>query len=153
MKLSEAGLGALKFEEGLRLDAYLDEAGKPTIGYGHLIRPGEAFSIITEPEAEALLRQDVESAERCVSLAVAVPLTQAQFDSLVLFAFNVGESAFRKSTMLKMLNAGDYEGARAQFGRWKYVTQAGVKQESPGLRRRRAREAALFAGAGYSEVA
>ena len=86
------------------------------------------------------LRQDVAESERAVNQHVHVPLTQHQFDALVSFVFNLGAGNFRTSTLLKKLNARDYDGAAQEFGRW---VQAGGKT-LPGLVRRREAESALF---------
>lgn len=146
LRMSAAGLDALKVREGLRLAVYLDTAGKPTIGYGHLIGALENFAGgITEAQAHDLLAGDVRTAENAVAALVSVPLTQDQFDSLCSFCFNVGVSAFRKSTLLQVLNAGDYEAAREQMGRWVYVTSGGVKMVDSGLQNRRGSEMVQFA--------
>lgn len=139
MKISQAGLDLLKEFEGLRLNAYLCPANVWTIGYGTTngVVPGMT---ITQDEAEGLLREDVEKFEAAVTRLVTVPLEQYQFDSLVSIIYNIGESAFRSSTLLRLLNAGDYAGARGQFGRW---VKAGATT-LPGLVRRRAAEAEMF---------
>jgi len=140
MRISQAGIDLIKQCEGVRLHVYKDAVGKATIGVGHLIRPGESFTTITEAEAEDLLRQDVSAAERAISGLVKVGLSQNQFDALVCFVFNVGANAFKNSTMLRMLNERQYAGAAAQFGRW---TKAGGR-EFEGLVTRRAAERELF---------
>ena len=105
--------------EGLRLAAYLDTGGVWTIGWGHTgtAKPG---MVITKEQAEELFRKDVKWAEDAVNRYTNVPLTQYQFDALVSFTFNVGANAFRKSTLLRMLNEEDYDGAADQFLRWVY---------------------------------
>ncbi len=144
MRLNKTGIDLIKESESLRLEPYYDQAGRLTIGYGHLIEPGESFGSITEAEAEALLIDDVRTAENTVNQLVGVPLNQTQFNALVSFVFNVGAGAFAASTLLRKLNQGDYEGARQEFKRWKYVTIAGVKTVSNGLLARREREAQEF---------
>jgi lysozyme len=142
MDYSEAGYALTEQFEGLRLQAYQDSVGVWTIGYGHTgpdVQPGMT---ITQAQAAALLQQDVASSVSCVNGAVTVDLQQNQFDALVDFAFNLGCGALRGSTLLKMVNAGDFAGAAGQFGRW---VNAGGKP-LPGLVKRRAAEAALFAG-------
>ena len=139
--ISERGLSLIKEFEGLRLTAYPDpgSGGEPwTIGYGHTkgVKPGQR---ITEAEADAFLREDVARFEAAVN-RLAPATTQAQFDALVSFAFNVGEGALGGSTLLKKHNAGDHAGARREFGRW--VNAAGRRMA--GLVRRRAAEAALY---------
>jgi lysozyme len=156
MHLSRKGLDLIKEAEGLRLKAYVCQAGKLTIGYGHVIMPGEPAAPITENEAEELLLDDVVWAEAVVNDAVKVRLTQGQFDALVSFVFNVGpgragdngKDGFvvlrngNPSSMLRLLNNRDYMGAAAQFKFWKH---AGGK-ESAGLAARRLKEEQMFLG-------
>lgn len=137
---SPAGVRLIQEFEGLRLNPYLCPAGVLTVGYGHTGADVVAGKAITPAEAEALLRADLGRFERAVSRLVLVPLNQDQFDALVSFAFNLGEGALASSTLLRMLNAGDYAGAAAQFGRWTLANGASL----PGLVRRRAAERALF---------
>ena len=139
MQISKAGLDLIKQFEGLYLKAYRCPAGVPTIGYGHTA--GVAMGqTITQQQADDYLRRDVRMFERAVERLVKVPLTQGQFDALVSFAFNLGEGALAQSTLLRLLNAGDYAGAAAQFDRW---NKSGGRV-LPGLVRRRAAERALF---------
>lgn len=142
MNISIVGLAHIKGWEKLRLNRYLDEGGKPTIGYGHLIKPGENLDTITESQANGLLLMDLRDAINAVNKAVKVPLTQSQFDALVSFVFNVGASRFYNSTLLKLLNKGDISGVRLQFGKWVYVG----KTISAGLVNRRAGDLKLFDG-------
>lgn len=139
MRVNQEGLDLIKRFESLRLKSYLCPAGVWTIGYGHTrgVTPG---IVITEAEAERLLREDIEPCERAVSSACKVPLTSAQFSALVSLVFNIGAGAFSKSTLLKLLNQGQYSEAEKQFKRW---NKAGGR-ELPGLTRRRAAEAELF---------
>lgn len=139
---SPRGLALTRSFEGLRLGAYQDSAGIWTIGYGHTGPEVRAGQRITQPEADALLRDDLAAAVRCVREAVKIPLTQSQFDALVDFCFNAGRGNFLTSTLLRDLNRGDLDAAAAQFARW---IHAGGKIV-PGLLRRRAAEAALFLG-------
>ncbi len=139
MHISEKGLALIRQFEGLRLLAYKCAADVPSIGYGHT-RTAKMGQSITKERAEELLREDVSRFEAAVSRLVTVPLTQGQFDSLVAFAFNVGEGALERSTLLRLLNAGQYAEAALQFGRW----VKGGGKELPGLVRRRAAERALF---------
>lgn len=140
MKISDRGLELVKEFEGFASRVYDDVGGKPTIGYGHLIRHGESFGILSESEATELLCRDMEAAEATVTDAVEVPLTQGQFDSLCSLVFNIGSTAFLRSTLLRKLNAGDYVGALAEFPKWSKVGQNQVA----GLLRRRVAEQVLF---------
>ncbi|UGA37973.1 lysozyme [Chromobacterium haemolyticum] len=143
MKTSAKGITLIQKSEGLRLKAYQDSVGVWTIGYGHTgpdVKPG---MVITQAQADALLARDLERFEAGVARLVKVPLNQNQFDALVCFSFNLGLGALQGSTLLlRLLNAGDYAGAAAQFPRW---NKAGGK-ELPGLTRRRAAEQAMFLG-------
>jgi lysozyme len=133
-------LSLIKKHEGLRLEAYLPTPNDVwTIGYGHT-HTAKKGQKITEAQAEELLRRDIAWAEEAVNESVVVPLTQNQFDALVSFVFNVGVGAFSKSTLLRLLNAKDYEGAANQFLRWN-------KQKGKvlnGLTKRREEERRLF---------
>lgn len=140
MDYSNSGLELTKSFEGLRLTAYRDGAGVLTIGYGHTGPEVHEGLVITEAEAEMLLRRDMADAVAWVNGLVKVTLTQGQFDALVDFTYNAGRGSFRGSTLLRMVNAGDFKGAEGQFGLW---VHAGGEVE-PGLVRRRAAEAALF---------
>lgn len=105
-QLSEQGAEFIKRFEGLRLTAYNDGTGVMTIGYGHTgdVKAGET---ITQAEADSYFREDVKWAVDTVNNAVKVKLQKNQFDALVSFAYNVGEGAFKSSTLLKDLNVGD----------------------------------------------
>jgi lysozyme len=138
-RMSPAGLAMLEQFEGFSATPYADHKGN-SIGFGHLIQPGEDYTYLTREQGEQLLAQDVASAERTVSAAVSVPLNQGQFDALVSFTYNVGAGAFRASTLLRKLNAGDYAGAAAEFPRW--VNASGQRNET--LVARRDQEQALF---------
>jgi lysozyme len=140
MEYSENGLNLTKSLEGLRLEAYLDVAGVPTIGYGHTGPEVHLGLTWTQAEADAALLEDVQGSVYCVNQAVKVPLNQNQFDALVDFTFNVGCHAFEGSTLLIKLNHSDYIGAEGQFANWKYAGGEVV----PGLVRRRAAEGLLF---------
>lgn len=144
--ISARGLALIQEFEGLRLAAYPDPAtggGPWTIGYGHTknVKPGDTC---TEAEASEWLRIDCTEAEACIEAWVEPELTQSQFDALIAFIFNLGCGAFRNSTMLRLINAGNFDAAARQFGRWNH---AGGKVMA-GLTRRRTAEAALFASAG-----
>jgi lysozyme len=95
---------------------------------------------ITAGQAESLLRKDITWVEKAVNKLVVVPLTQNQFDALSSLVFNIGEGGFANSTLLRLLNAGDYEGAANQFLRWN--KQKGVTLK--GLTKRREEERKLF---------
>lgn len=131
---------AIKDAEGLRLTAYQDGGGVWTIGYGHTGADVRANLTIPLSEAERLLTKDLKTAEGYVNTGVLVKLTQNQFDALVSFVYNVGGGAFQSSTLLKLLNAGDYEGAANQLPRWNKDNGKVVQ----GLINRREKERQLF---------
>lgn len=111
-------IDSIKRWEGLRLEAYMPTPNDvPTIGYGHT-HSAYMGMVITEREAEELLRLDLKWSREAVNEYVEVPLSQEQYDALVSFVFNVGGTAFRRSTMLRKLNASDYVGAANEFPRW-----------------------------------
>ncbi len=140
MKTSDDGINLIKQYEGCRLDAYKDVVGVVTIGYGHT-EPGLAMGTKwTQQQCEDGLRKDLARFESSVTANCKVALTQNQFDALVCFSYNVGAPALASSTLMKLLNAGDYTGAAEQFLRW---NKAG-KLEVPGLTKRRQGERALF---------
>jgi len=140
-RVTQEGLNLIMRFEGLRLEPYDDAAGLPTIGYGHLIRPGEAFGEeITEEEAEALLRNDLGVAERAVLRLIHVPLTDRQFDALASFTFNLGSGALQRSTLRQKVNHEEHAEVPPEFKRW--VWAGGRKLN--GLVRRRAAEAQRY---------
>lgn len=140
MITSDKGLDYIVQFEGKRLSAYLDSVNIPTIGVGHTGPDVFMGQTITDVECLELLREDVREAEACINAAVKVPLTQDQFDALVSFVFNVGAGAFKGSTMLKLLNAGEYDKAASQFHRWNKA----AGRELIGLTKRRMAEADIF---------
>ena len=131
---------------------YRCAAGKPTIGYGHVVLAGEAHlltAVLTEAEASALLRRDVDATYGAhVARRLTRPVTQNQFDALVSLCYNIGTAGFDKSSVLLITNAGTTSESlvRRSFGLWNKVTnpKTGVKEVSKGLTLRRSREAGLF---------
>lgn len=141
MQLSSAGLNLIKQWEAFVPTPYNDGYGNLTIGYGHVIRPGERFDRISESQALQILANDAAVAEDAIDRLVSVPLTQSMFDALVSLVFNWGEGNFAQSSHLRRLNAGDYAGAADRLGEHP-VTSGG--QYSQGLANRRAAEKAFF---------
>lgn len=143
MKTSIAGVELIKQFEGLELKAYPDPGtgGDPwTIGYGTTKNVFEGQTI-TKLEAEALLRKDLEFFEKVVTEALTVPVNQNQFDALVSFTYNVGPSAFKTSTLLRLLNEKtDKKIVASEFLKW---VKSG-DQTLPGLVTRRKAESDLF---------
>jgi lysozyme len=142
LQLGAAGRKLIQSFEELRLTAYPDSRGIPTIGWGHTagVKLGDSC---TAEQADDWFTQDTHEAVMAVLRSVDVPLTQNQFDALVSFTFNVGEGSEAHSTLVRLLNAHDYDGAAQQFLVWDHVN--GVV--NAGLARRRAAEQALFLAA------
>lgn len=141
MRISDEGIACIKRWEGFKTQAYLDTGGVWTIGYGHT---GKKYAfpnnVISEEKAEELLRSDLDWAEEAVNDLVVVKLSQSQFDALVSFVFNVGRTAFSRSTLLKKLNKGNYAEVPSELAKWKYDNGKVIE----GLVNRRAAEAGLW---------
>lgn len=144
MKTSNSGVALIKGFEGKQLVAYDDGVGVWTIGFGTIkylngvrVKRGDKC---TEAQAEQYLRNDLITFENALNQLVKVPLNQNQFDALVSFTYNLGETNLRSSTLLKKLNAKDYKGAAAEFLKW---NKAGGKVMN-GLVKRRKAEMELF---------
>ena len=145
MKASAACLDLIKALEGFSAKPYRCPAGIPTIGYGVTKYPdGRSVAIndlaVTEDEAHELLVTTLVPYESVVERLVHVPLSQSQFDALVSFTFNLGATNLSNSTLLRVLNAGDYAAAAKEFSRWVYCNG----ELLPGLAIRREAEKALF---------
>lgn len=144
MKASKDAVALIKHFEGCRLKAYPDPGsadGKPwTIGYGHTGKDVVKGLAWTQAQADAALADDVARFASKVETLIKVSVTQAQFDALVSFAYNVGVNALADSTLLRLLNSGAFSVAARQFERWD-------KQNGKpmlGLARRRFAERLLF---------
>jgi lysozyme len=146
LQLSRKGVDCIKSYEGVRLEVYQDIAGNNTIGYGHLIKPGEDFSSgITEGQATELFRADLAIFSAGVAELIKVDISQNQFDALVSFAFNAGIPGFKRSALLSNLNSGQPV-TEANFTDWNKFRDP-VKRGlvvSDGLTARRKDEYSLF---------
>lgn len=140
MRISLSGINLIKKFEGLRLDAYQDVIGVWTIGYGHTGPDVHKGLTIDEAGATDLLHVDLRKFEDGINEIVKVQLNQNQFDAVVSFCYNVGLGNFKKSTMLKAINAQSFSVASMQFPLW---ANAGGKK-IPNLVKRRADERVLF---------
>ena len=139
--LSKNGRNEIEKHEGKVNTIYKDIAGFSTIGIGHLIQEGERIkTTLSDKEVYDLFAKDISRFETGINSAVKVKLNQNQFDALVSFSFNIGMGAFIDSTLLRLLNQGDYTGAAEQFLRW---DKAGGKTVV-GLSFRRKAERKLF---------
>lgn len=137
---------AIKEHEELRLTSYLPTKDDVwTIGWGHT-KTARQGMVITEAQAEALLRSDLAWVEDVIDRRVKVPLTQNQHDAVGSLIFNIGEGNLSKSTVLRKLNAGDYKGAADAFLMWNKQKdkQTGKMHVLRGLTKRRQQERDLF---------
>lgn len=141
MQYSKIGLAQLtEAFESCRLVAYPDVRGVWTIGWGHTGPEVVEGLVWTQAQADVSLLDDKQRAQDCVNRNVFVPITQGEFDALVDFTFNVGCSAFEKSTMLKLINGYAFQSAAKEFEKWEYAGGHVVA----GLLRRRLAEEAVF---------
>lgn len=154
--MTASGLEFLTKLEGVKTRLYRDCAGYWTIGVGHLLTeselssgkimiggaPCDARDGLTLEQVSALFAQDIAPDEQCVQKRVTVPMTPWQFDALVSFVYNIGQGAFRNSTLLRLLNVGQRDEIPAQFRRWHYAGG----QSFAGLRARREAEILVWGG-------
>jgi len=136
---SAEGREAIKEDEGVRYEAYLDTGGVWTIGVGHTrkVYPGQKA---TPAQVDAWLQEDLTEAERALAAYVHVPLNQNMYDALAGFVFNIGAEQFRTSTMLRLLNQGLYKDAANEFPKWNLDNGKVIK----GLVLRRERQKKMF---------
>jgi lysozyme len=138
MAIAKSTLDFITKEEGARNKAYKDSKGLWTIGVGHLIKANEQHLItatLTDDQVEELLKSDLKWCSEAVESSVKVSLTQKQYDALYSLCFNIGETNFRKSTVVKKINENDLKGAADAIEMWNKPTV---------LINRRKREKALF---------
>lgn len=140
--ISQAGLGLIQDHEGFHALPVQLPDGRWVVGYGHV--RADAGELVSEPEAAALLRQDVAPFERVVNASVTEPLTQSQFDALVSFAFSVGAAAFAQSQVVRRLNASDVPAAACAMDAWRKSEVSGELEVVDALVRRRAAEKAML---------
>jgi len=154
MRIDQAGIDFIKAAEGVKPFVYLDVAGLPTIGAGHLLTRDELTSGkimiagyaykyqdgLSDKLIDLLLKQDLQIAETAIQNNVKVDLNQNQYNTLVSFVINIGVAAFKESTLLKWLNAGLHSKVPVQMRRW--IFSGG--QQIRGLKNRREKEMALW---------
>lgn len=144
---SQNGLKLTESFEGLRLEAYQDQVGVWTIGYGHTNGVTSGM-VCTQEQAQKWLLEDTQGASFAVNRMVTVQLNQNQFDALVDFTFNLGSGALGSSTLLRLLNAGNFSGAANEFVKWNHAGGVVVA----GLTKRRLAEQELFNTPGVVEA-
>ena len=145
MKLSDNGFRLLGELEGIVLRPYKDSVGIPTIGIGSTYyEDGTKVKMtdkaITKERAIQLAKNVVKSFEEQVNKSILLPMTQNQFDAMVLLCYNIGKSGFARSSVVRYFNLGNIQKAADSFLLW---NKAGGKV-SKGLTNRRIKERALF---------
>ncbi len=139
-----AGLGLTQVSEGKVNKAYLDPANIVTICYGHTGPEVKLGQVKTNAQCDAILIEDIKVHRAGVLKCTSATLNQNQLDAVVDLTFNIGVSAYCKSTLARKLNANDYAGAAAEFPKWNKATVKGQLKVLPGLTVRRGRERQLF---------
>ena len=147
MKISEDGLELIKKFEGCETSAYQDNVGVWTIGFGHTkgVEEGQTCSI---EDAESMLADEMDEYEGYINNMVKVDLQQHEFDSLVAWVYNLGPTNLGESTMLKVLNGGQFDRVPDEMNRW---TRAGG-EILEGLVRRRQAESLMFQNLDWRQV-
>ncbi len=140
---SAQGLALIQHYEGFRAEPVRLPDGSWVVGYSH-VRVGEPGEAVNENEAAQLLSIDIAPYEKLVNARVTQPLSQAQFDALVSFAFSVGAEAFEQSQVLRRVNAGEFVAAACAIDAWRKADVAGETVVVDSLVGRRAAEKALF---------
>lgn len=142
--ISERGFEIIREFEGFRENAYLDTGGVWTIGFGTIKYPDgtrvKKGDTCTRGQAEVWLKNDSAWVDACLDRTVKIKLNQNQFDALASFVYNIGESAFIKSTMLTLINQNSITAAAGQFDRWVFDNGKRIQ----GLVNRRVKEKVLF---------
>jgi lysozyme len=156
MTISDHGLDLTTQWEGKRAQMYLDSAGNPSIGVGHLLTKGEKDigqiniageivnwnSGLSDMQIEDLLRQDMYSAQCTVNRVITEDVNQNQFDALCDLCFNIGGGAFADSHVVIYINSGQMDLVPDAFRMW---NRAGG-QVIQGLVNRRENEVKLWLG-------
>ena len=145
MQISENGVLLIKQFEGFSPTPYLDSTGIPTIGYGTIIYTnGTRVTMndfpITEEQATQYLANNIDKKTANINEMLMVTVNQNQFDSLASFAYNLGIVALHGSTLLRLVNQGNFDGAAEEFPKWDHAGGHAIL----GLTRRRAAEQQLF---------
>lgn len=144
MKTGKQGLDLIKHYEGCKLNAYLCPSGIPTIGYGHTSNI-KMTDVITQEQAESLLKQDLLPREKDLNGHFPNGLDQNKFDALISFIYNLGGGAFDVSLLLKLIkNNAENDLIYAEFLKWDKARVNGILKSLHGLTKRRKSEAELF---------
>lgn len=139
--VNQTGLNLIKYYESLRLNAYQDSVKRWTIGYGHTGQDVHPNQVITVPQAVLLFNNDVNEVSGQISAVITnESITDNQYAAVASFTFNLGIGTLEKSTLLKLINQGNFKDAAAQFIR--FINADG--KPSNGLLARRRAEQDLF---------
>ncbi|MGE4350792.1 MAG: phage minor head protein, partial [Bdellovibrionales bacterium] len=152
LRTSEKGAKFIREWEAFYPTVYPDQSGNPTIGFGHLIQPGEKFpSGISREAALALFYKDLREREKIVHRLLRIPLTQNQFDALSSLVYNWNEDSFKTTRCLRYLNEGKFQEAKPEFiDINKFYNEVTKRHEvSDGLLNRRIKEWDLFENGVY----
>ena len=149
MNMSDKGIAWLRVLEGCELTVYLDSVGIPTVGVGHVCRDLKVGTKITQEQADKFLVEDLEIVDNALA---NIPLEQQMYDALAAFVFNVGVTAFKKSTLRKYLSEKKYAEASDELLKWCKGTdpKTGEKITLNGLKNRREKEKKVFDEGLYS---
>jgi lysozyme len=156
MVISDKAIELLKLFEGERFKAYKDSKGLWTIGVGSLhLRDGSHVKegdVITPSDSLVLLTQYLLKQGVELDKYLHHPIKQCQYDAISLFAYNMGVPSFAGSTLLKLHEKGDFDGAAAQFLMWGNERVKGKLQHSKGLYARRQTEAQVYSTGDYTKI-
>lgn len=148
MKISADGIKFIEIFEGIKFKSYICPAGMVTIGIGTTLINNKLVELGTTCTYEDAVRYFDEHLSKYVyptiEKKIKVPLNQNQFDAIVSLIYNIGQHNFEDSTLLKLLNSGDYDAASKEFPRWNKAN----KKVMSGLTTRRLAEQKLFNTAG-----
>ncbi|CDT71937.1 lysozyme [Vibrio sp. 10N.261.45.A4] len=145
LSVSEPGLRHIANEEGCRAQAYQCSANTWTLGLGHTQEVKQGDTATNEQIAHDFVK-DVASAESVVKKHLTQTPSQAEYDMMVSFVFNLGAGNFARSTLLKTFNQGDHRGACLQYPRWVYVNKKDCRIKGSGcegIPKRRDKEMAI----------
>ncbi len=145
--VSAIAIDLVKEFEGFSEQAYLDTDGTPVIGYGLSRINGQSVQLgdrISQAEADAALRAELQTIKQQIYSTVNQELTEGQLSALASLSYNVGFEPIKTSTLVRKINAGDYQGAANEFLRWDKANVRGALVQLPGLSRRRQAERQLF---------
>lgn len=149
--MSREGLAELAAYEAISTSPYLDSAGVKTVGLGSTVSDIPDIGswpwdkVISIKEAVDIYKKGLNKYVKGTNDALSVPVSQAQFDALVCFAYNIGITGMKKSSLLRWINAGGSDlQIRTGFRMWNKITVGGKKVVSRGLDNRRNAEADLF---------